>query len=326
MTELGSIDIMYTGIEANTIFYDPVFRDADLLAEFRVMPNVVNEKKMQFVTKLEKILRRYSGCGFTPIPGFNIYDRKIKVEKVKVDLALCADEFFDTIFEELLNRGTAIHDLTGTLIETILIDKMREGIQLDVQRVAYFADRSNPDPNYDQLDGLWTVHYPYLATNDLAPYTDSGSGAALGAGDGIALLKAVYDRQALELRGLPDSMKKFNVTGSVWNQYREDIENGGGGDYGLLTVINGVEVLKYRGIEIRPNWRWDDIMTNDLGSADSHLVELTVAENKILATDLVNPGEDFLIWYDPKEEKLFAKTRFKLGVNYVHPRLLSFAY
>ena len=225
-----------------------------------------------------------------------------------------------------MKRGTAIHDLTGTVIEDILIDRAREGAKLDVQRIAYFGDRSNPDPNYDQVDGLWTVHYPYLATNDFAPYTDTGSGVALTAGDGIALLAQVYDRQALELRGLPDSMKIFNVSGSVWEQYREDIEAGGGGDYGLIAMIEGQEVLKYRGITVRPNWRWDDIMTNDLGSAESHLIELTVPDNKVLATDLVNPGEDFLVWYDPKTEKLYMKTRFKLGVDYVHPRLLSFGY
>ena len=56
--------------------------------------------------------------------------------------------------------------------------------------------------------------------------------------------------------------KVINVSGSVYSAFREDIEEAGGGDYGLLQLINGVETLTFRGIPVVAQWRWDEILTN----------------------------------------------------------------
>lgn len=326
MTEFGELSVTYTGIEANQIFFEPVFTDEDILGSFRVMPNVVNRKKMQFVQSMEKLVRKYTGCGFNPIGTVGIYDREVEVTKMKIDIKQCMDEVQDTVFEELLRRGTPIHDLTGTLLEDIMINRMQQALKLDLSRIYYFGDLSNPNPNYDQMDGLWTVHIPYLVDNDLIPYYDTGSGVALAAGDGIDILRTVYDNAPLQLKGLPKSMKKFYVSGSVYEQYVEDIENGGGGDYGLIQTINGIDTVTFRGIPVVPQWRWDEIMAGDIGSPLSHLVLLTTPTNLVVATDIVNPGEDFEIWYDRRDEHWYAKSRWKMGGNYVHHSLFSVGY
>jgi len=95
----------------------------------------------------------------------------------------------------------------------------------------------------------------------LTPRTNTGSGSDLSSGDGFAILRAVYDQAPLQLKGLPANQKVFNVTQSVYSQFREDIENGGGGDYGLLQLINGVEQFTFRGVPVVPQFRWDDIAT-----------------------------------------------------------------
>lgn len=325
-TQLGQFDVTYNGIEANQIFLEPVFFDDDLLSSYRVMPNVVTRRKMQFAEKLEKIVRKKLGCGFTPVGGLRIYDRYVEVEPMKINLELCYDEFQDTVMEELLNRGTRITDLTGTVIEQILIDRVRTGLRLDLERVFHFGNTASTDPNYDLMDGLWTVHYPSLVSSNLIPYYNTNSGSALSAGDGITILRTVYDNAPNELNALPNNMKVFNVTGSIYRQYREDIENGGGGDFGLLTMIDGIETLTFRGIRVVPQWRWDDIEANDLSTSDAHLCEYTTPLNKVLATDLVNPGSDLMMWYDPKDEKLYVKAIWKMGGNYVHHSLASVGY
>ncbi len=166
----------------------------------------------------------------------SIYDRTIDVEKMKVDLEMCWDEFEDTVFEELLKTGTRLPDVSGTLIENILLTRTQQAIRQDVQRLSYFGQQSSNNPNYDALDGLWTVYYPQLVTDALVPRTNTGSGSDLASGDGFAILRSIYDQAPLQLKGLPAAQKVFNVTGSVYTQLREDIENGGGGDYGLLQL------------------------------------------------------------------------------------------
>jgi len=326
-TELGQFDVTYMGDEASRIFLEPVFFDEDTLNSFTVMPNVTTRKKMQFARKMEKIVRRYTGCGFNPIGGLNVYDRYVEVEKMKIDMELCMDEFLDTVMEELLRTGTRITDLTGTQIETILIQRVRQALRLDIERIFHFGDKSSANPDYDQMDGYWTVHIPALVADNLIPRYDTGSGSALTAGDGITIVRTVYDNAPNELKALPNSEKTINVTGSIYMRLLEDYENAGGADAGFMMLQDGTNQINFRGIPIMPMWRWDDIL-NELGTSDAHYIEYTTNRNKVLATDAggVNPGSDLTIWYDQKDEKVYVKSRWKMGGNYVHPSLISVGY
>lgn len=324
-TELGQFAVSYRGDLANEILLEPVFFDSELRSSFRIMPNVTNRRKMQFVEKLENVVRKYTGCGFTPIGNMSVYDREIEVQRMKIDMKICWDEFKDTVFEELLNQGTRLPDLTGTQIESILIGRIQQALRLDLERLAFFGNTASNDPNYDSVNGLWTVYYPELVAEALSPRTNTGSGSDLSAGDGIDILRAVYDQAPNELKALPANQKVFNVTHSVYNQYLVDIEEGGGADYGLLTMINGVQTLQFRGIPVMPYHRWDGILTA-LGTTKPHYVEYTTPLNRVLATDITDPGTDLSIWYDQKDEEVYMKGRWKMGVNYVHHSLVSLGY
>ncbi len=324
-TELGQFAVSYRGDLANEILLEPVFFDSELRSSFRIMPNVTNRRKMQFVEKLENVVRKYTGCGFTPIGNMSVYDREIEVQRMKIDMKICWDEFKDAVFEELLNQGTRLPDLTGTQIEAILIGRIQQALRLDLERLAFFGNTASNDPNYDSVDGLWTVYYPELVAEALSPRTNTGSGSDLTAGDGIDILRAVYDQAPNELKALPANQKVFNVTHSVYNQYLVDIEEGGGADYGLLTMINGVQTLQFRGIPVMPYHRWDGILTA-LGTTKPHYVEYTTPLNRVLATDITDPGTDLSIWYDQKDEEVYMKGRWKMGVNYVHHSLVSLGY
>jgi len=324
-TELGQFAVSYRGDLANEILLEPVFFDSELRSSFQVMPNVTNRRKMQFVEKLENVVRKYTGCGFTPIGNMSVYDREIEVQRMKIDMKICWDEFKDTVFEELLNQGTRLPDLTGTQIEAILIGRIQQALRLDLERLAFFGNTASNDPNYDSVNGLWTVYYPELVAEALSPRTNTGSGSDLSAGDGIDILRAVYDQAPNELKALPANQKVFNVTHSVYNQYLVDIEEGGGADYGLLTLINGVQTLQFRGIPVMPFHRWDGILTA-LGTTKPHYVEYTTPRNRVLATDITDPGTDLSIWYDQKDEEVYMKGRWKMGVNYVHHSLVSLGY
>lgn len=324
-TELGQFAVSYRGDLANEILLEPVFFDTEVRNSFRVMPNVTNRRKMQFVEKLENVVRKYTGCGFTPVGSLSVYDRVIEVERMKIDMKMCWDEFKDTVMEELLNTGTRLPDLTGTQIENILVGRVQQALRLDLERLAFFGNTASNDPNFDSVDGLWTVHYPALVAAALAPRTNTGSGSDLSAGDGIDILRAVYDQAPNELKALPANQKVFNVTHSVYNQYLVDIEEGGGADYGLLTMINGVQTLQFRGIPVMPMHRWDGILTG-LSITKPHYVEYTTPLNRVLATDITDPGTDLSMWYDQKDEELYIKGRWKMGVNYVHHSLVSLGY
>lgn len=332
-TTLGERKYQFTGDSANEIIFDPVFMDDEMLSSYRLMPNVVSKKRIGFVEKLEKIVRKYSGCGFTPVGSLRTYERDIVVEKAKIDMEMCFDEFQDTVFEETLRKGSRIADLRGTLMYDIWIEKIREGLKLDIERIFHFGNTASSDPNYDLIDGVWTVHYPALVAANLIPYKDTGSGTALTAGNGIASIRDVVDNASNELKALPRSMKVINVTGQVYMRYIQDLEDGANttyaGDEGLRRLVDGVETVTFRGIPVVPKWRWDDILENDLSVTIPNYVEYTTPMNKVLATDTASgnlSASELTIWFDEEDEKVKTKTRFKIGGNYVHPSLVSVGY
>jgi len=325
--------VQFVGDSANEIIFDPVFMDDEMLSSYRLMPNVVSKKRIGFVEKLEKIVRKYSGCGFTPVGNLRTYERFVTVEKAKVDTEICFDEFQDTVFEETLRRGARIADLRGTLMYDIWLEKIREAIRLDIERIYHFGNTESSEPDYDLIDGVWTVHYPALVADNLIPYKDTGSGTPLTAGNGITVIRDVVDNAPNELQALPHSMKVINVTPEVYQRYIQDLEDGANttyaGDEGFRTLVNGIQTATFRGIPVVPKWRWSTILTNDLSTPTPNYVEYTTPMNKILATDTALAGltaSELTVWFDEDDEKVKTKTRFKIGGNYVHPSLISVGY
>ena len=327
MTVEQQLNINFTGIEANTLFFEPIYQDPDVRADFRVISNVTSKRKLAFVQELEKVVRQYSGCGFTPAGNAKIYERTLQVDKVKVNLEWCWEEFKDTVYEEALNKGISLPDISGTLIFNILQTLAQSAIKKDNRSLAFFGDGASVNPIYDATDGLWTVYIPQFIAANQCPYTNTASGAPLASGDGIGYLRDVYNAADVRLKGLPNNMKKFYVSGSVFEQYREDLENGGGGDAGVTLLQNGQEVYSFRGIEVKPMWLWDEIMAStDFNQPDTHFILYTTPQNLVFGTDLLDAENQFKVWYNEEDEVMRLKALYKMGFNVVHPTLLSVGY
>jgi hypothetical protein len=148
----------------------------------------------------------------------------------------------------------------------------------------------------------------------------------LTAGQGIERIKTVVDNAPNELKALTPSMKKIWVSETVYLQYIEDIEDGGGGDFGLQSMINGITNPTFRGIPVVPQWSWNNIYDTDLGNTLSHLIYYGTSRNNVVATDLLTDASTVSVKYSEDDENVKVKARFKLGGNYVHHRFMSVGY
>lgn len=321
-----TIAVSYEGIEANDLFFEPFWMDMSNLGDFRIMPNVVSKKKMQFVERLEKIIKKKTGCGFDPSGKVGVYERTVEVEEVKAELEICFDEFKDTVMQEKLKKGNMKMDLSDTEIMNLLITKVQDAIMLDYMRLLFFGDKSSLDEFYNVVDGLWTVHIPNLVNQNQIPYINANSGAPLAPGATIDLLEDVYRAQSNALYGITAANKRFYVTRSVWEGYQTDLENTGGGDAGRVALINGETSLFYRGIRLVPFLNWDEYTENDLGQTDEHLVMLTTPDNIVVATDVLADLNRIQVFFDQLDEKTRIKVNAKFGSNFVHPSLFCVAY
>lgn len=325
-TKLSQVLINIKGKEATNLFFNPIFMDRDLEPLFTFIPNVPSKRDMYFVKKLENIVRKAGGCGFEVTGNTEIFKRPFQTYRQRVGVTMCYDELVDTALQELLNKGVDMDNIEGTLLAEVLMERVMEGIMLDNQKLRWFGDVDSTNPNYDSTDGFWKWIELAVAEGETPRY-DSGTGA-LTPGAGQLILQEVYDQQSDVLYGLPDSEKKFMVSKSVYQQYKQDLKTFGGGDAGLNFNINGQQVVAFEGIEVIEQRRWTNILA-DLGDDKVNRAILTTPQNLLVGSDQANAGSaapSLMTWFDMTLEKYYVKALYTYGTQILHPELISAAY
>lgn len=332
--DMSSISVSFQGVQASEIFLEPVFMDTDIMSIFQVMPDIKNGKqKMLFAGAIDNFLRQRKGCGFSPVGDLKINERCITTTDVKGETAECWEEFKQTILLEALNTGVRKGDLSGTVLQTILLDRLQKGVMRQLELLAFFGDKASGNAEQDIVDGLWTVYLPQLVTQNLTPRVNSNSGTALGAGDAMDLFDAVYDASTNELDAFGENEKVFLVTRQVWEQLRKDYrDNVQGSCCFLEQAEDGRERLTFNGIEVMKMSRWEGLAAQYMGTilpgvtSDFNLVLYTHRRNLVLGTNMASDINRFETWFERKEEEYLTRTAFEIGFNYVHPSLMAVAY
>jgi hypothetical protein len=325
--ETGQFPINLIGDQAQTLLLKPVFFDAEIEELFDVMVFVNKKQKIGYVGLLENILATANGCGWNPKGNMSIFDRCIETELVKGDVELCFDEFKDTVYKQLLKKGSQMDDIQGTIFMDLLLTRLVQAVKKQALLVAFFGDKASANTDVNIADGMWSVYIPQLVANNLVPYINSNSGTPLGAGDGIDLLNAVYDNATNVLSAVPEGDKVMMVSANVYRQYLKDLQNNGiSSNMHLDLQMNGKSSLLFNGIEVKPMYDWQGYASSYQGINDANYVLYTERKNLVMGTDIESPLTQFVSWFDTTEEKYKAKIKFYMGFNYKHNDLITVAY
>jgi hypothetical protein len=71
------------------------------------------------------------------------YERCIETEFVKANVELCFDEFKDTVYKQLLKKGTQIDNLEGTIFMDLLLTRMQQAVRKQALLLAFFGDKAS---------------------------------------------------------------------------------------------------------------------------------------------------------------------------------------
>ena len=315
---MDEINILLEGQNAITLFLTPIAMHEDITKTFRVMPRVKTKTRMYFAGALEGIIQKNTGCGWNAQGQLDITDREIDPVRLKINLELCSDVFWDSIFENLLGLGLDI-EKNPPLIIALIMRRVIEAIAKDIYVLGYFGDKTSATAFLAQLDGIWALIGDEIAATTITP-EDASSGAALSSGEAYTILKNVVNNAPLELKQLPKEMKVLKVTSSIYENLQEYYEAlGVTQSYTLL--VDGVARLTFRGMLLEEHPIWDQYL-----AANQHRVLYTVNENLVMATDVTDPESELKMWEDTmKEEKFYVKGKFKMAFNYVHRKFMHVA-
>ena len=335
-----SISSTYSGQEFTEILFAPQEGSSDL-AGIRVIPNIKVKANMYLNSSLTKIVRKYSTCGFSATGGVtSVSDRTLEVSKLKVNLEECGDAFYGTIFEEFYGSGTAIDDLTDTVVGEVARKRVAEAIADDNGRMAWFAASTAASSDYNQFDGF--VQLFVAGSASLGKYVEmtaisnvEDTNGDLVADGAYTLLKSAYENQTKVLRQMPNASKSFRVTATIVDNLMTTYEQLGTGNALGLQLLQDGQSLTFRGIPVVEVTGWDTQLADaanpnsqtlgiDIGK---NMLVYTVDDNLVIGTDVADAGSQLKFRSnDDDDELLKIIAKYKMGAQFVFGELISFYY
>ena len=335
-----SISSTYSGQEFTEILFAPQEGSSDL-AGIRVIPNIKVKANMYLNSSLTKIVRKYTTCGFAATGGVtNVSDRTLEVSKLKVNLEECGDAFYGTIFEEFYGSGTAIDDLTDTVVGEVARKRVAEAIADDNGRMAWFAASTAAAADYAQFDGFVQLFVDNSAS--LGQYVEmtaisnvEDTNGDLVADGAYELMKSAYENQTKVLRQMPNASKSFRVTATIIDNLMTTFEQLGTGNALGLSLLKDGQSLSFRGIPVVEITGWDTQLSDaanpnsgglgaDIGK---NMMVYTVNDNLVIGTDVADAGSQLKFRSnDDDDELLKIIAKYKMGAQFVFGELISFYY
>lgn len=275
------------------------------LGEFTVMDDVSSKRKIVDILGNQNILkRRDASCNIVFSPVGKAAIRSIETDEIYGATKHCENEFYKGCLEDYRNKDPKFRDF--------IMKFFMNGIKVDLNSNAYWGDIDRTADgsgvwNWNTFDGIFKHYADYISQGVISANQtsalDSGDITPQQAKDYLAW---AHGNQDIFLRHLPNNMKAFYVSQSIFDGFADWLAATGGAN-NIQYYTNGFAKLQYKGIDVLVETTWDPIMYALNGNAAAHAVVLTIRGNFVFATDKTY-GEatpegvkSLLVWYSYDE-------------------------
>ena len=165
----------------------------------------------------------------------------------------------------------------------------------------------------------------------IAQTTANTPPSALAAGEAHSILTSLWVGAPKELKQIPKNQKAFYVGDLVYENLIAYLESTGWTTAGYSNLMDGIEMLSFRGIPII-NIGWDYHLDADFPHAAGtlwaypHRIIYSAMENLVLGIDGVNEFNSYDFWFNKDLEMNRWRAKLIMGPEYVHNKLMAVAY
>ncbi|TWP31882.1 hypothetical protein ETU08_00035 [Apibacter muscae] len=293
------------------------------LSEFTVMDDVSSKRKIIDILGARNILkRRDASCNITFSPVGKASIRTIETDPIYGATQQCDNEFYQGCLEDFRNSNPKFTDF--------ILDFFLKAIKVDINSNMYFGDITRPNDatgnwNWNTFDGIFKHYFDFINKGIIpANQTTAFNSGAITPQDGYDFLHWAWGRQDIFLRHLPNEMKAFYVSQSIFDAYEEFLILTGGAN-NIQYYINGIPKLKFKGIDVLVETTWDPILNILNGGNDAHACILTIRGNFVFATDKTygertDTGVEALsVWYDRNSYSWKYVNFLRAGTGIAYP-------
>lgn len=316
--------------QTNAIVTDPITENELVTMDYRIQTQGIHrdvESKVLTIHHDRYPLRRVDGCKIPAAQARAVTQRSFVPVQLGTERNWCSDAFEKTVLSLLTANNLRKSDLEAgsvnlmMLLAAMAVDENRKHLEL----LAWFANTTNANPEFNQLKGYWELIQEAVGQN-LTPHLATYSGAPLGSGDAIALLRNLIKIQSNELYNLSKMDKVIYIGRGIDEQLKADVDSGLFGSATYQSRIEGDrEVMRFDGIEIRVKSEWDELGVSEMGfAADANLAVLTMKRN--LVWGINDRDAVYEQFYDQKDMEYTMRSMITFGVQIDHPGMMAVAY
>lgn len=346
--------------EIGSAMIERTFNNPSLSDVFTITEGVKKAQQIAFLGRLTTKLGKGSG-GCDPTASTAAIPATQKVWNpvtISDRLAFCwKTDVKGTFFQWATKNGIAKEDLTGTDFANFITERVADGMEEMLHRLAWFNDTDaalttdspagviSPSETIDffnKLDGAWkqlfaiaaadsdrlSVNSTLQTRNNASTYADQKFTAA----DVTNLVVSkTFDQMEKDmderLSGSGDLVVR--VTKSVWDQYRSELKFANIA-YTTERLESGIEVLYADGREVQKYSVWDRIIKESFDDGSKYYLPhriLMYDKNNIgLATEQEGNFSEIDLFYDKKDKKVYLDFQFDLDVKVLENYLVQMAY
>ena len=335
------------------VIHELIYSNSDLNRIHDVNEGVKYDQQIVFAGKIGLMGKAVTGCTPNEIDGVTLTEKTWSPVNEDFRLTHCNAEVDsqDKLVQQMSKMNPDYYNViegSSSVVGNFLVAKVIEGFQENLLRKVWFSDTAadtiagggeltnGTDVDYfNTFNGLFKqIFTEVTGSNFVAISANAGvtyAAQALGTGDSIAILKAMYSAADSRLIGSDSPDKMFLVTRTIWDGYLcdlEDIQNSGAGN--TMINENGQMQLFYRGIELINMEVWDRNINsyyNDGTVWDKpHRAVLTVPRNIPIATLAQSDFGDLDAFYDRKEKKNYIDGVYSIDAKHLEGYLTVAAY
>ena len=304
--------------DVNKTILEPLFLGQDYMQYMDVMPNVAGTIVLDRFQALSGITKEFAaGTEFTSETGEKGATVTITPKRMEAEIAFAGNSLFNKMKGQLMKGGHDFDNVDGTVVKNILLDLIGQGVQSDFNRQLWLSD-SGASGDFGIYDGIFQAAFEASSNsiNRGSIDPEQTTDAALVAGNGIKILRALYDNASPELLGAGNHV--LFVSGDIADDYMLTLEGTGFTTSGYGTLVNGMPQLMFRGIPVVVRRDWDIAIAANVANingasnaAETHRAMLTTKDAFAVATDFSNNSVEQ--WYSNDNKEYRFRVAYSIG-------------
>jgi len=317
--------------DVNKAIIEPIFLGQDYMQYMEVLPNIKGTTVIDKFNQLGKITKAFANSAFSA-EGDADYGATVTITpaRVEAEIEFRANELFNKMKGQLMKANHNFDNVDGSVVKGILLGLIGQGVKHDFNTQVWLSDVAEGDTHYGIYDGIFQSAAEAGSTALTSAYaglTTQADGAALVAGNGVKILKGLWDSASPEL--LEAGELVFFVSGDIADDYLVTLEGTGYAAAGYGALKDGLPSLTWRGIPIIVRRDWDVSITTDSGSVggcnvatETHRALLTTKGAFVVGTDFDQNSVEQ--WYSQDNKAYRFRVSYMIGTALKDSKLCTY--